>query len=186
VISNGPFYLSSYSPESRTITVNAFDDKTYPFKLGHWSEFENAIFPKITNVNVPNIIEKGKELEISVETSNADSILYFVTNNNGNSTISELINIDKNITKIKIPGEAMEKFGTGAKDMKIFAISNSVLKPDYYSTSFLVLKNKEVLPTINQDSIEFSKNNYFGEVLIISIVIIAAIYVTYMKKRKHH
>jgi len=184
VISNGPFYLSSYSPESRTITVNAFDDKTYPFKLGYWAEFEKTIFPKITKVEVPNIIEKGNELEINVETANADSILYFVTNNNGNSTVSELISIDKNFTKIKIPGETIEKFGTGARDVKIFAISNSVLKPDYYSTSFLVVKNKEMPPEINQDNIEFNKNNYFEEIWLVVIAMIAIISVTYIKKRK--
>ena len=34
VISNGPFYLESYSPESRTIKVSAFEDDSYPFKKG--------------------------------------------------------------------------------------------------------------------------------------------------------
>ncbi|MBI2128551.1 MAG: ABC transporter substrate-binding protein, partial [Nitrosarchaeum sp.] len=79
VISNGPFYLSAYSPESRSITINAFEDETYPFKLGHWSEFEKTEFPKITNVDSPDIIQKGTELEINIETSHADSILYFLT-----------------------------------------------------------------------------------------------------------
>jgi len=46
VISNGPFYLESYSPESRTIKVTAFDDDSYPFKKGEWSKFEKAEFPK--------------------------------------------------------------------------------------------------------------------------------------------
>src|SRR5574340_687983 len=31
VISNGPFYVDSYLPEARTITIKAFDDPTYPF-----------------------------------------------------------------------------------------------------------------------------------------------------------
>ena len=42
VISNGPFYLESYSPESRTIKVNAFEDDSYPFKKGEWSKFEKV------------------------------------------------------------------------------------------------------------------------------------------------
>jgi len=184
VISNGPFYLSAYSPESRTIIVNAFDDETYPFKLGHWSEFEKTEFPKITNVIVPNIIQKGTDLEISVETSHADSILYFLTDNNRNSTLSESINVDKNFTMIKIPEEKTERLDTGAKDLKIFAISNSVLKPDYYTTSFLVVENKVVLSEINQNSIEFDKNNSFEWIWIIipiSIIVVTAIYI---KKRK--
>jgi peptide/nickel transport system substrate-binding protein len=184
VISNGPFYLSAYSPESRTIIVNAFDDETYPFKVGHWSEFEKTEFPKITNVIVPNIIQKGTDLEISVETSHADSILYFLTDSNRNSTLSESINVDKNFTIIKIPGEKTERLDTGAKDLKIFAISNSVLKPDYYTTSFLVVENKVVLSEINQNSIEFDKNNSFEWIWIIipiSIIVVTAIYI---KKRK--
>jgi len=184
VISNGPFYLSAYSPESRSITVNAFEDETYPFKLGHWSEFEKTEFPKITNVDSPDIIQKGTELEINIETSHADSILYFLTDSNGNSTLSELIKVGKNSTSIKIPGEKTEKLDTGAKDLKIFAISNSVLKPDYYSTSFLVVKNKGILPEINQNNIEFNKNNSFEPIwLIVPIIIVAT--AIFIKKRKY-
>lgn len=185
VISNGPFYLSTYSPESRSITVNAFDDETYPFKLGYWSEFEKTEFPKITNVDSPDIIQKGTELEINIETSHADSILYFLIDSNGNSTLSERISVDKNYTSIKIPGEKIEKMDTGAKDLKIFAISNSVLKPDYYSTSFLVVENKGVLPEINQKDIEFNKNNSFEWILLIVPITIILTTAIYIKKRKH-
>ena len=185
MISNGPFYLSAYSPESRSITVNAFDDETYPFKLGYWSEFEKTEFPKITNVDSPDIIQKGTELEINIETSHADSILYFLTDSNGNSTLSELISVDKNSTSIKIPGEKIEKMDAGAKDLKIFAISNSVLKPDYYSTSFLVVENKGVLPEINQNDIEFNKNSSFEWILLIVPITIIVATAIYIKKRKH-
>lgn len=186
VISNGPFYLSAYSPESRTIILNAFDDKTYPFKLGHWSEFEKTEFPKITNVNVPDIVQKGTKLEINVETSHADSILYFLTDIKGNATLSELINVDKNFTSIKIPGEKTGKLDTGAKDLKIFAISNSVLKPDYYSTSFLVVENKGVIPEMNQKNIEFNKNNSFEIIWLIIPITIIMLIAVYIKKRKSH
>lgn len=184
VISNGPFYLSAYSPESRTIIVNAFDDETYPFKLGDWSEFEKTEFPKITNVIVPNIIQKGTDLEINIETSHTDSILYFLTDSNRNSTLSESINVDKNFTMIKIPGKKTERLDTGAKDLKIFAISNSVLKPDHYTTSFLVVENKVVLSEINQNNMEFDKNNSFEWIWIIVPISIIIVTVIYIKKRK--
>ncbi len=61
VISNGPFYLKSYSPESRTITVSAFNDDSYPFKIGKWAEFENAELPTIKNIEMKNIIQKGEK-----------------------------------------------------------------------------------------------------------------------------
>jgi len=185
VISNGPFYLNAYSPESRTIIVNAFDDETYPFKLGHWSGFEKTEFPKITNVNSPSIVQKGTEFEVNIETSQTDSILYFLTDSNGNSTLSELINVDKNFTRIKISGEKTEKLNPGAKDLKIFAISNSVLKPDHYSTSFLVVENKGVLPEMDQNNVEFNKNDSFEWTWLIVPITIMAATAIYMKKRKH-
>lgn len=184
VISNGPFYLDTYSPESRTITLNAFEDKSYPFKLGHWSEFEKTKLPKITNIDAPDIIKKGIDLKINIETSNTDSIMYFLTGNNGNSTLSELISVDKNFTTIIIPSEKINKLEKGSKDLKIFAISNVVLKPDYYSTSFLILDSNVTIPKMDQDNIEFNKNNSFEPIWIILILIIIAIIVIYIKKRK--
>ena len=184
VISNGPFYLSAYSPESRTIIVNAFDDQTYPFKLGYWSEFEKTEFPKIINVNVPNIIQKGVGLEIDIDTTQANTILYFLSDSNNNS-ISESINIDKNSTKIRISGEKIKEFDNGAKDLKIFAISDSVLKPDYYSTSFLIVENNGVLPELNYDDTEFNQNDSFEWVLLIVPTIIIITTIIYIKKRKH-
>ncbi len=184
VISNGPFYLSAYSPESRTIVANAFDDQTYPFKLGYWSEFEKTEFPKITNVNLPSIVQKGMELKIDVETRQADSILYFLTDSNNNS-ISESINIDENSAKIRIDEEKIKEFGNGAKDLKIFAISNSVLKPDYYSSSFLIVENNTELPELNQKEIEFNQNDSFEFVWLIVPILIIILTIIYIKKENN-
>ena len=46
VISNGPFYLENYSPESRTISIKAYQDNTYPFEQNHWSHLEKLKFQK--------------------------------------------------------------------------------------------------------------------------------------------
>jgi len=184
VISNGPFYLNAYSPESRTIIVKAFDDQTYPFKLGHWAEFEKTEFPKITNVNVPNIIQKGVQLEIEVDTKQTDSILYFLTDDNNNS-ISESIDLDSDSTKIIVNDEKIKEFGVGAKDLKIFAISNSVLKPDYYSSSFLIVENNVKLPEMNQDDLEYNQNDSFEFAWLFVPIIIGIATTVYIKKRKH-
>ena len=37
VISNGPFYLDRYSPDTQTLEAVAFDDETYPLEPGHWN-----------------------------------------------------------------------------------------------------------------------------------------------------
>jgi peptide/nickel transport system substrate-binding protein len=184
VISNGPFYLKEYSPEARTIIVKAFEDKTYPFKVGHWSDFETTEFPKIINVEIPNSIQKGNDLEINIESSNTDSILYFLIGGNGELASSESIKVEKNSTGIKIAGEITAKLNTGANDLKIFAISDSVLKPDYYSTSFFTVENEVPLPEITQKDIEFNKNNSFEIIWFIVPVIIISVITIYVKKRK--
>ncbi len=184
VISNGPFFLESYSPESRTITVNSFDDKTYPFVLGHWSEFENTEFPKISNVIAPDIINKNTEFTVKIETINVDSILYFLSNSKGNIISSELIKVDSIATDIDFTEDILSNLDVGGNNLKIFAISEKVLKPDYYSTSFLVTENTEKLPDANYDKILFEKDELANFALI--LVPIAALFsiILIIKKRK--
>jgi len=184
VISNGPFYLDGYSPESRTISVSAFDDDSYPFKAGHWSSFENTEFPRITKVQIPNLIQKDEEFSFSIETSQADSILYFLNNNKGELVSSEIIEVEEKSTMIKIPREITKELGMGANDLKIFAISNSVLKPDFYSTSFLVSGYQNQLPVITQDNIQFEEGEDIVLWIVLPIIGIIIAIVVYLKKRK--
>jgi len=182
VISNGPFVLESYAPESRTITVKGFDDESYPFKIGKWKNFENTEFPIIEKIQMNKIFQKGKELDIDVKTSNADSILYFLTNSEGSIVSSDKLKLDKNEIKINFSSETTKKLGVGANNIKIFALSNSVLKPDYYESSFLVTENNEELPQKLQEKIEFSENKINYEFLIIPIIILGSIIVLLKKK----
>ena len=184
VISNGPFYLESYAPESRTITVNAFDDDSYPFKIGQWNEFEKTEFPSITKIDMKNIIQRGNGLDVIVETNHSDSILYFLTNSEGMIISSETLKTDGNIS-ISISSENTKELGIGANNIKIFAISSSVLKPDFYESSFIVTDEKTELPTSSTDNIKFTENKSEYEFWIIPIVIIIGI-VIYFKKRHYN
>ncbi len=183
VISNGPFYLKSYAPESRTITVSAFNDDSYPFKIGKWSQFEKAKEPIITNIEMKNIIQQGEKLEIRVETEHADSILYFLTNSEGKMISSETLNITENIITIDIPSENTNYLGIGANNVKIFAISNSVLKPDFYESSFIVTNYKEELPMSAPGNIEFAESEPEYGIWIIPILIIIGIMIYFKRKR---
>ena len=182
VISNGPFYLKSYSPESRTITVSAFDDDSYPFKIGEWAEFEKAKLPIIKNIEMKNIIQRGEELEIRVEVDNSDSILYFLTNTEGRMISSKTLNIDGNRITVTVPSENTKDLGIGANNIKIFAISNSVLKPDFYESSFLVTDVKSELPTSLSTNIEFTENKSEYWIWIIPILFFIGVGV-YLKKQ---
>ena len=183
MISNGPFYLKSYAPESRTITVNAFEDESYPFKVGEWSKFEKTEFPLIKKVDLKKITQAGTEFKIDIITENSDSILYFVTDNEGNSISSETLKVIENKTTVTIPKEKTKNFGIGANNIKIFAVSDSVLRPDFYESSFIVTEMKTELPTVNSEKIEFSKNESFYEFLIIPVIIIVGVIIVLKKKQ---
>ncbi|NND86777.1 MAG: ABC transporter substrate-binding protein [Nitrosopumilus sp.] len=182
VISNGPFYLESYAPESRTITVKSFDDESYPFKIGKWSEFENTEFPNIKKIDIKNIVQKGEQFEIKIQTENTDSILFFLTNAEGKMILSKNIKTNNENSGIVIDAKDSEKLGLGANNIKIFAISNSVLKPDLFESSFLVTKNTQELPASEYETVKFVENDLHLEFLIIPIIIIIVIGI-YLKKR---
>ena len=184
VISNGPFYLESYSPESRTIKVTAFDDDSYPFKKGKWSEFENPQFPSIKKIEMKEIIRKGETLNLEVNVENSDYVLYFLADSEGEKIKSETLEVTNNSVIINIPSESTYDLEIGANNIKIFAISNSVLKPDFYESSFLVTNNNTKLPEKLNDSITFSENNSEYGIWIIPILIILGILI-YLKKRNH-
>lgn len=182
VISNGPFYLESYSPESRTIKVSAFDDDSYPFKKGEWERFENTEFPIIEKIDMKKSIQRGEEITLTIETKNSDSILYFLTNNQGEKIISKTQNVKESNTVIKIPSEESSKLGIGSSNIKIFAISNSVLKPDFYESSFIVTDNIVELPISSYENTEFSENESTYWIWMVPIIVILGIAV-YLKRR---
>lgn len=175
IISNGPFFLDSYSPESRTIAIKAFDDPTYPLGSGAWSEFETVQFPQIENVELPELVVKGKELSIPIQTKAATRIQYFLTNSEGNIVESGVEQIDSNQTTLFLSEEKTEQFLIGANDLKVFAMSDSVLRPDIFSTSFLVVDNPSQelpKPTISEPQIQISTNNYGYLIIIVGAIAI--------------
>ena len=184
VISNGPFYLETYSPESRTIQVKAFEDNSYPFEVGTWSKFENMQFPSIKKINIQKIIQQGESIQISLETEGVTSLLYFILDSEGRIQISEESEINENRLNINLTSDITKKLQLGTNQIKIFGISNSVLKPDIYETNFIITKEKSEIPKteINIQNIE-SEINY--DVLVIGITITVTIIgiIIFLKKR---
>ena len=183
VISNGPFYLKGYMPESRTIKVNVFEDESYPFKKGAWSEFEEIEFPEITKVKFKDIISSVETVNIEIETVNSDAILYFLTDSKGEKIVSDRLEIKKDNNIINIDSRYTENLDKGANSIKIFAISDSVLKPDFYKSSFIVTQDPIKLPDITYKDVKFLEDEPPYELIVIPILIIAGI-VTYLKKIK--
>ncbi len=178
VISNGPFYLQSYSPESRTITIRAFADESYPYEPGHWKDFENVKFPKIIQVDIPDVIKQATILSVPIITKDASKIDYFFTNNKGESVASGTQMLDSERTILTLTQEQTDKFGIGANDLKVFAVSESVLRPDIYSVSFLVTKDSAELPEISLSDIQsVEDDNDFPSIaaIVIGIIIVGSI-----------
>jgi len=172
VISNGPFYLESYTPESRTITVKTFEDNTYPFKIGKWEEFEKIEFPIIKKIEIDQIVQHGEKINIKIETENADSLLYFLVDSKGKIQASEKLNINENKIIINISSNITKNLQIGANSIKIFVISDSVLKPDFYESSFLVSKNNSELPhtLVHVENVENQVEYSFWIIPIVLII----------------
>ena len=186
IISNGPFYLDNYSPESRTITINSFDSTGYPFDAGKWEKFEQIKFPKITNVEIPNVVDLKKPLSILVQTTDSSTIHYFISNPKGETVASGIKPVDNNLSKIILTEEETSRLVVGANTLKIFSSSDEALRPDVYDTSFLVVEGQTELPTVPISQTESSSEDtsYAGILSIIVGAIIVGIIVYIRRKRK--
>ena len=96
---------------------------------------------------------------------------------------SETFDMMGNSVIINIPSENTKYLGIGANNIKIFAISNSVLKPDFYESSFIVTNDKEELPTSVLSNIKFTEKEPEYGILIIPILVIIGIVIYFKKKR---
>ncbi len=173
VISNGPFLLDSYSPEARTIIIRAFTDQSYPITAGTWSEFEHVQFPRIVNVDMPSIVVKDETLSIPVMTEDSTRLQYFFTNSEGLTVATGIEEVDENLTVLNLSKETTNQLLVGANDLKIFAISDSVLRPDIFRTSFLVVENQgQELPltTISESQESSPSSNNWYLVIVIGII----------------
>ena len=147
-------------------------------------EFENIQFPIIKKINIKKIIQYGESIDILIETENANSLLYFLIDSKGKIQASEKLNVIEDNVTIKMTSEITKKLQTGANSIKIFVISDSVLKPDFYQSSFLVSENNVELPStiINTPNIE-NKINYGVWIIPIILVMMIIGIIAYVKTK---
>jgi peptide/nickel transport system substrate-binding protein len=180
-------YFESYSPESRTITIRAFNDESYPFEAGHWQEFENVKFPKILQVDIPDVIKQGSILNVPIITEDVSKIDYFFTNNQGESVAADTQLLDAKSTTLTLSENQTSKFGIGANDLKIFAVSEEVLRPDIYSVSFLVVSDSTELPEITLSDIQTDETDSdltsIGMIILGIIIVGVILYLRHSRKK---
>ena len=174
VISNGPFYLEGYSPDSRSITIKSFDSSGYPLQQGIWSDFEHAEFPTIESVDIEEIVQKGMKLDIPVKVTNSSEIQYFLSNTQGIVITSGVQNVHDNHATITIENDEIDNLLVGPNTLKIFAASDDVLRPYEFSTSFLVVEPNSSLPQAvisdNYEDVESADSTVLSVVVILIII----------------
>ena len=186
VISNGPFYLDSYSPEARTITIKSFDDASYPIKAGYWAKFENIDLPKIKNIDLPKTVQIGKSLTVPITITPNSTLYYYFTNSSGIVIDQNKIFSNNGTANIFLNGQMTEKFNKGSNDLQLFVISDTAYKPDIFRTSFFAtdtdLKSGELNKTSGP---EIPINNpAYVEYIIILAIMIGFIIVVMIKRSK--
>lgn len=146
IISNGPFRLVEYNPEARTITIEAFNDPSYPFERNHWSSFETIKVAEIKTIKVPSKIIIGKEakielfIEVGGEPSNEAIVNYIIVNPEGKTIIKGSAKPSTPIGTFEILlNESMTlNLKTGSYRLKVLATSTKAIKPYIFETSLLV------------------------------------------------
>ena len=85
-----------------------------------------------------------------------------------------------------ITHEEASRLDVGANTLKIFASSDEVLRPDSYTTSFLVVEGQATLPDVPilQSESETVDTPYVGMLSIIIGAIIVGIIISIRRKRK--
>ena len=144
VVGSGPFYLESYSPESRTIRIAAFDDESYPLPAGSWAHLEDVRFPEIAGVDAPDVVVRGRPAEIGVRAEGATTLHYFVSGSHGEggegaASLSGSADIASGHATVRLDGGDTSALGAGAAALRLFAVSDDVLRPDSHAAGFLVV-----------------------------------------------
>lgn len=146
VISNGPYELVAYTPESRTITTAATRDASYPFARGHWLPLADVELPRITGVGLPRAVEAGAPLEVRVEAEGATDVSYLVVAPGEEPSLSGRLAVEGGVATVSLSAAETAGLGRGAHTLRLFAASADVLRPDTYSSGFMVVAAGESLP----------------------------------------
>ncbi|MDQ3808175.1 MAG: hypothetical protein M3298_08410, partial [Thermoproteota archaeon] len=144
IIGNGPFYLDNFNVAGGTITINAFRDFSYPFEVGHWSQYETPRVADISSVNVPRIVIMGQytpikvNVELGGQPSNNVTVNYFVSNKDGIVVArGEAQPESLGQFSINLTPDITAKLTPGPNQIRIFATSNEALRPDISSNTIL-------------------------------------------------
>lgn len=144
IIGNGAFYLDTYNVAGKTMTAKAFRDNSYPFEVGHFSEYETPKLADIVSVSTqPITISQPTSMIVGVEVDGEPSsdatVDYFIFDKNGSIAIKGKAEPsgDSGDFRIDLSGEETSKLSAGPSRLRVFASSNDALRPDITENTIL-------------------------------------------------
>jgi peptide/nickel transport system substrate-binding protein len=144
IISNGPFYLDNFNVAGGTITIQAFRDSSYPFEVGHWSQYVTPRLADIVSVDIPRTITIGQptsmmiNVEVAGQPSNNATVNYFISDKDGLVVVSgEALAESTGQFNIHLTPNMTSMLSPGPNQIKVFAVSNEALRPDISSNTIL-------------------------------------------------
>ena len=164
VIGNGPYYLNSFNPAGGIITLEKFNDNTYPYKSGYFSSFVNSSQINIDKINVPKFIKIGSPFKIDLTTNFGNSskmpnqsntnINYVIldrnnnvvihdskngTNfsNSSNAKINQKANNSTNQISLIVEPNKTKLIPPGPAKLKLFITSAESLRPSIYEYTLI-------------------------------------------------
>ncbi|HEY7733221.1 MAG TPA: CFI-box-CTERM domain-containing protein [Nitrososphaera sp.] len=157
IISNGAFYLDTFSTAAGTITIKAFRDDSYPFEVGHWSKYTQPRLADITSIDVPRAVVIGQpavvslDLEVAGEPSSDATVAYFLSNKDSQVVAQGNAVADtEGRFRFDLPAADTEKLSPGPNQLKIFASSNEARRFDISTSTILASSTPSGNQTGNQ------------------------------------
>ena len=184
VISNGPFQLESYRPESRTITVKAVSYDS--INRDSWLSLTDVKLPEINSIIIPDVVSLNTPFVVNITTNNVDNVYYYLTNSKGIGIVFDSIKIYDNVGSIHFDYNILQNFTLGATTLKLFAISDDALRPDIVETNFITSNQNDSLPLAEFDRVELlvSQQNHIGIIfLIMGLVVVLLVIYTRRRSR---
>ena len=164
VIGNGPYYLNSFNPAGGIITLEKFNDSTYPYKSGYFSSFVNSSQINIDKINVPKFIKIGSPFKIDLTTNFGNSskmhnqsntnINYIISDRNNNvvihdskngtnisdssnAKINQKANNNTNQISLIVEPNKTKLISPGPAKLKLFITSADSLRPSIYEYTLI-------------------------------------------------
>jgi len=148
-------------------------------------KIESVKLPQIIDIDIPTKIMPGEKTLIQFKTQNSTMLYYFVSDSSGIEIAHGIIPIKSDVGEILLDSNTTKIMHNGGHDIKVYAVSDTVLKPDIYMTSFYVSDKPNDADDV--EIISSSQNriqNNYGIIISLIGTIIVGIIVYFRKSHR--